>query len=93
MQKFKLSFALQWKRIYPGEYAVLQNRYYDRIVRSQEQLNRFIDYVHYNPVHHGWVKSPRDWEMSSYRKYLRLGYYGADWGESETIFGDESFGE
>jgi putative transposase len=32
-----------------------QNRFWDHIIGDQEDLNRHIDYVHFNPVKHGYV--------------------------------------
>jgi putative transposase len=32
-----------------------------------------FNYIHYNPVKHGYVQNPEDWEFSSYRFYLREG--------------------
>ena len=29
------------------------------------------NYIHYNPVKHGYVQNPEDWHFSSYRHYLR----------------------
>ncbi|MEH2373868.1 MAG: hypothetical protein V7K15_12515 [Nostoc sp.] len=36
-----------------------------------------MNYIHYNPVKHGWVKSPYNWAESSVHWYLEN--YGRDW--------------
>lgn len=39
-------------------------------VDAKEYFVQLIAYIHNNPVHHGFVKSPRDWSCSSWRAYL-----------------------
>jgi putative transposase len=39
-----------------------------------------MDYLHYNPVKHGYVKSPIDWPYSSLANCQRKGWYEIDWG-------------
>lgn len=39
-----------------GEKGTFQLRYYEKTICSQEKLNNHIDYVHYNPVKHEYVK-------------------------------------
>jgi putative transposase len=52
-----------------------------------------FDYIHYNPVKHGLVRSPAEWQFSSFHDYAAAGYYESDWEvhEPENIRGD--FGE
>jgi putative transposase len=38
-----------------------------------------MDYIHFNPVKHGLVKRAKDWEFSSFQKYVKLGYYDQEW--------------
>jgi putative transposase len=38
-----------------------------------------MDYVHFNPVKHGLVKSPADWPFSSFARCVARGLYPADW--------------
>ncbi len=39
-----------------------------------------MDYIHYNPVKHGYVQSPGDWPHSSFRQAVQEGLYGAELG-------------
>ena len=34
------------------------------------EAQRF-NYIHFNPVKHGYVDDPKDWEFSSYSFYVR----------------------
>jgi putative transposase len=60
-----------------------QDRFWDRIIRDQDDLNRHLDYIHYNPVKHGYVIRPEDWLRSSYAVWLARGYYERGWGHHE----------
>jgi len=41
---------------------------YDRVVRDEDELIRFIVYIENNPVKAGLVKTPQDWLFSSARE-------------------------
>ena len=41
---------------------------------------RLLDYIHFNPVKHGLVRSPSDWPFSSFHRWVRLGAYSPAWG-------------
>ncbi|NJN79903.1 MAG: transposase [Anaerolineales bacterium] len=45
--------------------------YWDTCIRSEKDFWTRFNYIHYNPVKHGYVDNPEDWEFSSYRFYLR----------------------
>ncbi|PLX61328.1 REP-associated tyrosine transposase [Sedimenticola selenatireducens] len=61
---------------------VWQNRYWEHLLRDEEDYRRHLDYIHYNPVKHGYTKSPVDWSWSSFRRYVLKGVYTEDWGSS-----------
>ena len=48
-----------------GEKGVWQRRYYDHIIRNENDLNRHLDYIHYNSMKHYHI-SPKDWKYSSF---------------------------
>jgi putative transposase len=72
-------------RVQKGEQAVWQRRFWENQVRDERDFARHVDYIHYNPVSHGLVKAPRDWEYSSFHRYVRDGCYPVDWGANEQI--------
>jgi putative transposase len=77
-------------RLRQGERGIWQRRYWEHAVRDEEDLKRCVDYVHWNPKKHGYVSTVRDWPWSSFRRYVKLGEYGADWGaENPTPGYDE----
>ena len=46
---------------------------------------RYVDYIHSNPVKHGLVTAPVEWEYSSLGTFVRQGLYSPDWGAGEAI--------
>jgi len=68
-----------------GERGIWQRRYWEHLIRGDSDLERHLDYIHYNPVKHGHVVAPGDWPHSSFRKFVAAGVYDADWGGSSEI--------
>ena len=48
-------------------------RFWEHEIRDETDLQRHVDYVHYNPVKHGLVNDVADWPWSSYHRYVREG--------------------
>jgi putative transposase len=72
---------------------VWQNRFWDHILSDQEDLNRHIDYIHYNPVKHGLTDDPLEWEHSSFRVYRSRGFYSDGWGVTDDPTDGRATGE
>ncbi len=72
---------------------VWQHRFWDHIIRDDDDLNNHTDYIHYNPVKHGFVTSPFDWPHSSIHRFLEMGNYTLDWGRREDVLFVGDFGE
>ncbi|MCA2507775.1 MAG: hypothetical protein IM550_16800, partial [Microcystis sp. M54BS1] len=45
-----------------------------------------------NPVHHGLVNAPKDWQHSSFHRYVEEGIYDQMWGASERLIFDSDIG-
>jgi putative transposase len=73
------------------EKGIWQRRFWEHQIRDEADLQRHVDYIHYNPVKHGYVKCVRDWEFSSFHRYVKQGHYPMDWGGDGVATGD--FGE
>jgi putative transposase len=67
-------------KIQKGEVGLWQRRFWEHALRNPEDFHRHLDYIHFNPVKHGWVGSVADWPWSSFHRYVGMGYYPADWG-------------
>ena len=51
------------------ERGVWQRRFWEHRIRDEQDMRKHIDYIHYNPVKHGYVESPADWPFSTYGRY------------------------
>ncbi|MGZ4954660.1 MAG: REP-associated tyrosine transposase [Methylobacter sp.] len=70
-----------------------QHRYWDHLIRDEEDFNRHMDYIHWNPVKHGFASKVADWPYSSFRRLVRSGWYVESWG-AKIVFDDNcEFGE
>jgi REP-associated tyrosine transposase len=59
---------------------IWQRRYWEHVIRNETDLERHIDYIHYNPVKHGLVSRVCDWPYSSFHRYVACGDLPIDWG-------------
>jgi len=62
-----------------GEAALWQRRFWEHTVRDDDDFERHVDYIHFNPVKHGLVGRVRDWPHSSFHRYVRQGVLPEDW--------------
>jgi len=67
------------------ESAYWQRRFWEHMIRGQEDFNAHMDYVHYNPVKHGLVTAPADWVHSSFHRLVKDGVYEPEWGSAEDV--------
>jgi len=68
------------------EQALWQHRYWEHMLRDERDFERHADYIHYNPVKHGYAASPMEWQHSSFRHYVEAGIYDAAWGRPALEF-------
>ena len=74
------------------EKQIWQRRFWEPFIRNQNDFNRHIEYIHYNPVKHGLTKSPIDWAYSSFHRFVVKGIYDARWGAGDLLEFDKSVG-
>jgi putative transposase len=67
-----------------GEYALWQRRYWEHTISNEDDFRHHVDYIHFNPVKHGWVKQVADWPNSSFHRYVRQGILPPDWAGSSN---------
>ena len=78
---------LSERRQEKGERGIWQRRFWEHVIRDEQDFERHADYIHYNPVKHGYTKRAADWPFSSFHRYVREGIYAADWGADPDIGG------
>ena len=74
------------------EQAVWQRRFWEHLIRDEKDYLKHVEYIHYNPVKHGYVTAPIDWHYSSFHKFVQQGIYNKDWGADENIKFNETIG-
>lgn len=72
-------------RIQKREATVWQRRFWEHTIRDEQDFENHFDYIHFNPVKHGYVMCVGDWEWSSFHRYVKLGVYETDWGEGFVL--------
>lgn len=63
-----------------GEQALWQRRFWEHLIRDDRDFHVHLDYIHLNPVHHGFVTAPRDWPHSTFAQWVSKGVYEPAWG-------------
>lgn len=75
------------------EGTIWQRRFWEHQIRDDEDYQRHIDYIHYNPVKHGLVKAVSDWPYSTFHRYVNQGIYPVFWSEGLTRKDKMDYGE
>ncbi|HVJ84376.1 MAG TPA: transposase [Caulifigura sp.] len=63
---------------------VWQPRFWEHTVKDEEDYQTRFDYIHFNPVKHGYVQSPYEWEPSSFHRWVEQGVYPRRWASAGT---------
>ena len=79
-------------RVRKRKRGIWQRRYWEHVIRDEDDFTRHVDYIHFNPVKHGYVEHVADWPYSSFHRMVRLGFYPENWAESRRDL-EGSFGE
>ncbi|MFT7186190.1 MAG: putative transposase [Pseudohongiellaceae bacterium] len=62
-----------------GERGIWQRIFWEHLIRDENDFNRHVEYIHINPVKHGYVGQCSDWPYSSFHRYVRQGLLPLDW--------------
>ena len=73
-----------------GERGIWQRRYWEHTIRDERDYSVHMDYLHYNPVKHGYVDRVMDWPHSTFRHHVKQWLYPENWAVSDS---DISAGE
>lgn len=64
------------------ERVLWQPRFWEHLIRDEEDLRHHIDYIHVNPIKHELVAHIADWAHSSFHGYRKRGMLPKDWAGS-----------
>ena len=73
-------------RLAKREQAVWQHRYWEHLLRDETDYTQHVEYIHYNPVKHGYVTSAMEWPYSSFQRHVAAGIYPESWGQGAGNF-------
>jgi putative transposase len=98
MHSLKPNFTKAYKRQIglQGSLKFWQRRFYDHIIRDEDDFARHLDHIHYNPVKHRGVSRPEDWPHSSFLTWKERGVYKDEWGwvePQELVSWNKEMGE
>jgi len=63
-----------------GERGIWQRRYWEHTIRDEKDYATHMDYLHYNPVKHGYVDKVMEWPYSTFMHHVQRGLYPENWG-------------
>ena len=75
------------------ESTIWQRRFWEHRIRDDVDFSRHMDYIHFNPVKHGYVGCVREWPYSTFHRFVRAGVYPMDWASEHTSNAGDEFGE
>jgi putative transposase len=73
-----------------GDYDLWQKRFWEHTIRDERDFEAHVNYVHINPVKHGYVARAIDWPHSTIHRYVKNGMLPSNWA---CDFQDGDFGE
>ena len=62
-----------------GERGIWQRRFWEHAIKNDQDYVAHMDYLHYNPVKHGHVKSVAEWPHSTFHRLVKVGVYPPHW--------------
>lgn len=66
------------------ERGIWQRRFWEHVIRDDEDYAHHVDYIHYNPVKHGYVNCVKEWKYSSFHRWVAKGFYPIDWATTDN---------
>jgi putative transposase len=73
-----------------GEYKLWQRRFWEHTIRDDHDFETHVNYIHINPVKHGYVTRPVDWPHSTIHRFVATGIVTDNWavGDVKGEFGE-----
>jgi putative transposase len=67
-----------------GAPLIWQKRFWEHLIRDERDFALHVDYIHFNPVKHGFAGAPKDWPHSTFREWVAMGSYDLDWATDDA---------
>lgn len=65
------------------ERGIWQRRFWEHAILDEADFAAHMDYVHFNPVRHGYVRHVSGWPYSTFRACVHRGLYPSSWQGSD----------
>jgi putative transposase len=90
--RIKAQFTREWlncggqehersaSRLLQRRRGIWQRKFWEHQIRDSTDYGRHLNYIHYNPVKHGFSQCPHQYEYSTFQKWVRRRVYAPDWG-------------
>jgi putative transposase len=72
------------------ERGIWQRRFWEHLIRDDKDFENHVDYIHINPVKHGYVQHAADWPHSSIHRFIERGVIDTNWA---TATSEGEYGE
>lgn len=66
-------------RIKRQEATIWQRRFWEHTIEDDDDLEVHLDYIHANPIKHGYVTRAADWQWSTFKRFVRKEVYDIEW--------------
>ena len=67
-----------------GERGIWQRRYWEHLIRDDDDFEKHANYIHYNPVKHDYVQRASEWPYSTIHSYIEKGLLSQNWGFDDS---------
>jgi putative transposase len=71
--------AISAGRAADGRRGVWQPKFWEHTIEEDDDFDQHFDYIHFNPVKHGYCECPKDWPTSSFHRWVERGVYEQNW--------------
>lgn len=71
--------AISSSRSRRNERGIWQRRFWEHLIRDEQDFSAHMDYVHINPQKHGLVSKVVDWPYSTFHRLVEQGIYPRNW--------------
>ena len=68
-----------------GRRGVWQPKFWEHTIEEEDDFESHFDYIHFNPVKHGLVQCPVDWQWSSFHRWVHAGEYPQNWACGDRV--------
>ena len=68
-----------------GERGIWQRRFWEHVIRDEQDFRNHVDYIHINPVKHGYAERAIEWPYSSIHRFLKQGLCDPAWAAESFV--------